>query len=1071
MNFLAKYDPKEIEFQVNSYLSNIGQQLLIDMELTSYKEILGYVEGPPTLNGEPHVGHLRGRIIKDVWFRYKTLKKYKVVFRAGWDTQGLPIELQAEKNLGLTGSKAENIKKVGITKIVQACKELIKNNAEKWIKVDALLGMSLDYEKAYWTYTDNYIQREWQVLKKAWELGILKEWFRVVAYCPSCQTSLSNAEVNQGYKIVEDPSFYYKMRLIEEDTFLIVWTTMPFTLVTDEMIGVNPESDYAYVSIENERWIVGCDRLIDLMNELNIQNFTVEKIIKGVELDGKKYIHPLLGLIPGLKELSDDNKIHFVVAENFVDASTGSGIVHLSPANGQEDFDIATKRNVPIFVPINDKVEFTEKAGIFRGLFVRDSDLLIIEKMKEVGAYLKLGRIKHQYPTCWRSNHKVVWLARREYFYMIDKLGDKPISAVSNVNFFFESPKNRFLEIIKEQVPWCISRERVWGTPLPIWNCSKCGLKEPLFSKDEIIRRASELPDGDQFELHRPWIDNVKINCSKCNNVMIRESFVLDTWHNSGASPYASFSDDEYKNLIPAAFLTEGIDQTRGWAYTLLVENVIMRNEGISPFESFLFQGHILDEKGNKMSKSLGNVLDANDLLVKNSVDAIRFYFMWKSSPIESLSFSLSEMASRPYQVLSTLYYLHVYLIQNSTYDNFDTRKINMDFIVKSKYFTLTEIWILSKLQSLIKTVTSSLDICRFNDGAKVLEEFIINNLSQTYVPMTRDDIWDDKIETIERRHVIYAVLGYILSQIDIILHSYCPFITNYLYLLCFKKRDIVLLESWPSFDDKLVNIEVEKAMDKSKQIISLVNSARMKAKFKRRWPVNRVVVSIQDENFLESNELLDILKKQLNTRSIDIKISNFNNFFEKVNSLLTENLIDLNARPKINKIAPRLKNDLNNAIAAFEKTNYNDLFAQLMSKNNFHLKYSSGEIELSKDDVEFTYNGKTPYIMVESEQENIIVFIDTTRSSELISMGLMKDIARNIQQLRKEKGFVPTEILSYAHISKLDPGDSLSLENHKDELAYYVRVKNVIITHDKLEGIEYKEIEIDGKKILISVQ
>jgi isoleucyl-tRNA synthetase len=1071
MNLLAKYDPKEIEFQVNSYLNNIGQQLLIDNELTSFKEILGYVEGPPTLNGEPHVGHLRGRIIKDVWFRYKTLQKYKVVFRAGWDTQGLPIELQAEKNLGLTGSKAENIKKVGITKIVQACKELIKNNAEKWIKVDALLGMSFDYEKAYWTYTDNYIQREWQVLKKAWELGILKEWFRVVAYCPSCQTSLSNAEVNQGYKIVEDPSFYYKMRLIDEETFLIVWTTMPFTLVTDELIGVNPESDYAYVSIKNERWIVGYDRLNDLMNELNIQNFRVEKIIKGVELDGKKYIHPLLGLIPGLKELSDDNKIHFVVAENFVDASTGSGIVHLSPANGQEDFDIAIKRKVPIFVPINDKVEFTEKAGIFKGFFVRDSDLLIVEKMKKVGAYLKLGRIKHQYPTCWRSNHKVVWLARREYFYMIDRLGDKPISAVSNVNFFFESPKNRFLEIIKEQVPWCISRERVWGTPLPIWNCSKCGLKEPLFSKDEIIRRASELPDGEQFELHRPWIDNVKINCSKCNNVMIRESFVLDTWHNSGASPYASFSDDEYKNLIPAAFLTEGIDQTRGWAYTLLVENVIMRNEGKSPFESFLFQGHILDEKGNKMSKSLGNVLDANDLLVKNSVDAIRFYFMWKSSPIESLSFSLREMASRPYQVLSTLYYLHVYLIQNSTYDNFDTRKINMDFIVKSKYFTLAEIWILSKLQSLIKTVTSSLDICRFNDGAKVLEEFIINSLSQTYVPMTRDDIWDDKIETIERRHVIYAVLGYTLSQIDIILHSYCPFITNYLYLLCFKKKDIVLLESWPSFDDKLVNIEVENAIDNSKQIISLVNSARMKAKFKRRWPVNRVVVSIQDENFLESNELLDILKKQLNTRSIDIKISNFSNFFRKVNSLLKENLIDLNARPMINKIAPRLKNDLNKAIEAFEKTNYNDLFAQLMSKNNFHLKYSSGEIELSKDDVEFTYNGKTPYIMVESVQENIIVFIDTTRSSELISMGLMKDIARNIQQLRKEKGFVPTEILSYAHISNLDPDDSLSLENHKDELAYYVRVKNVIITPDKLEGVQYKEIEIDGKKILISVQ
>jgi isoleucyl-tRNA synthetase len=287
MELVAKHDPKEIEFQINSYLNKIDKKSLIERELSAYKKIIGFVEGPPTLNGEPHVGHLRGRIIKDLWFRYKTLQKHKVTFRAGWDTQGLPVELQAEKNLGLTGSKAENIKKVGITKIVEACKDLIKTNSEKWIKVDALLGMSFDYEKAYWTFKDNYIEREWQVLKKSWELGILREWFRVVAYCPSCQTSLSNAEVNQGYKILEDPSFYYKMRLKEEDTFLVVWTTMPFTLVTDELIGVNPEAEYAYVSIRNERWIVGNDRLNELMTELRIQDFTVERTIKGVELDGK----------------------------------------------------------------------------------------------------------------------------------------------------------------------------------------------------------------------------------------------------------------------------------------------------------------------------------------------------------------------------------------------------------------------------------------------------------------------------------------------------------------------------------------------------------------------------------------------------------------------------------------------------------------------------------------------------------------------------------------------------------------------------------------------------------------
>ena len=1070
MKLGPKYDPKEIESQINSYLQKIDQRSIIENELSS-NENIGFVEGPPTLNGEPHIGHLRGRIIKDLWYRYKTLQKNKIEFRAGWDTQGLPVELQAEKNLGLTGSKAENIKKVGISKIVEECKDLIKKNAEKWIKVDSLLAMSFDYDKAYWTYKDTYIEREWQILKKAWKLGILREWFRVVAYCPSCQTSLSNAEVNQGYKIVEDPSFYYKMRLKEANTYLVVWTTMPFTLVTDELIGVNPKSDYAYVSLENETWIVGYDRLNELMSAFGIQNFRVESIVKGTELDGKRYVHPLLDLIPGLKKLSDDNKIHFVVAENFVDATTGSGLVHLSPANGQEDFDIAVKRNVPIFVPINDNVEFTDDAGIFSGQFVRDSDLLVVDKMKETGGFLKLGKIKHQYPTCWRSNHKVVWLARREYFYMIDKLEDKPINAISSVNFFFDSPKNRFSEIIKEQVPWCISRERVWGTPLPIWSCNKCGAKEPLFSRSEIIKRASKLPDGERFELHRPWIDNIEIDCSKCGNLMNREPFVLDTWHNSGASPFASFSDEEYKNLIPAEFLTEGIDQTRGWAYTLLMESVIMTNEDKAPFQSFLFQGHILDEKGNKMSKSLGNVLDANDLLIKNSVDAIRFYFMWKSSPIESLSFSLSEMGSRPYQVLSTLYYLHVYLMQNGTYDKFDTKKIDIDSVMISNNFTMTESWILSKLQRLITTVTAQLDACRFHEAAKNLEDFIINDLSQTYVPMTRDDIWDDGVETIERRNVIYSVLGFTLSQIDVILHIYCPYLTNFLYLICFQNKELILLENWPQFNGKLVDINTEKAMDGAKDIISIVNSARMKAKFKRRWPVKNVIVFAKDRDLLDSNELLDILKKQLNTVSLNIKSLDSRNSLEKINALYPEKLITLNAKLKINKIAPRLKSDLNKALRAFEIVNYGDLFGQLMSKDKFNLKYESGEIDLSKDDVEFTYNGESPYVMVESEQENIVVFIDTTRSNELIALGLMKDIARNIQQLRKERGFVPTEILSSAYISKLEADDVASLENHKQEMSYYVRVKSVVITQDKLQDIDYKEIEIDGKKILISIK
>jgi isoleucyl-tRNA synthetase len=554
IKFSPKFDAKAMETEVRSYLGGLELRALLENELASSKPV-GFIEGPPTMNGEPHAGHLRGRIIKDLWYRFRTLQKARVVFRAGWDTQGLPVELAAEKELGLAGSKSENISRVGEEKIVETCKRLIQANNEKWVSMDRLLGMSFNYEKAYWTFRDSYIEREWKYLKSAWENGVLKEWFRVVAYCPSCQTSLSNAEVNQGYETVEDPSFYYKVRLSDEDAYLVVWTTMPFTIVTDEMVGVNPEAEYSYVRIPGlgETWIVGSDRLQELMKELRVEDYQAIRTIKGGELDGRHYVHPLLNMIPGLAELAEKGSVHFVVAEEFVDTATGSGLVHLSPANGEEDFEIATKRGAPIFVPIDDRVMFTEKAGeAFKNMFVRDADPKVVQAMKEAGASVKLGKIKHQYPTCWRSHHKVVWLARREYFYIIDNLGEKPLEAAQDVEYFFEQPKNRFTEIIRERHPWCISRERVWGTPLPVWSCGKCGHKSPLFSRQEIVKKASELPDGPDFELHRPWIDRIKIPCEKCGAQMSREPFVLDTWHNSGAAPYSSLSDQEFAELVPA---------------------------------------------------------------------------------------------------------------------------------------------------------------------------------------------------------------------------------------------------------------------------------------------------------------------------------------------------------------------------------------------------------------------------------------------------------------------------------------------------------------------------------------
>ena len=1070
MELNGKFVAKAIEDETRKYLETLDLRALVEDETKGKGDLVGYIEGPPTMNGEPHVGHLRGRIIKDLWYRYNVLQKRNVIFRAGWDSQGLPVELQAEKELGLTGNKIDNIRKVGIEKIVATCKKLIKLYNEKWILVDKLLGMSFNYDKSYWTFHDRYIEREWKYLKRAWEGGILREWYRVVAYCPSCQTSLSNAEVNQGYETVEDPSFYYKVKLSQDNTYLVIWTTMPFTVVTDELVAVNPNHNYVRLRIKQEEWIVAQDRMDSLMKDLQIVEFSIVEAVKGRDLEGIRYLHPLLSMIPGLDDLARKAKIHMVVAEEFVDVASGSGIVHLSPANGQEDFQVAERRKIPTFVPIDDRVNFTQEAGIFRGLFVRDADDKVIEAMKQAGAYVKLGRIKHQYPTCWRSHHKVVWLARREYFYMIDGLEDKPLSAALKVEYFYDAPKNRYLEIIKEKVPWCISRERIWGAPLPIWACMQCSHKVGLFSKKEIVDRAQSLPDGENFELHRPQIDRVEIKCEKCGSRMEREPFVLDTWHNSGAAPYASLNDEEYFKLIPAAFMTEGIDQTRGWAYTLLMQNVILTGTPVAPFKSFLFQGHVLDEKGNKMSKSIGNVIDAYTLLTENAVDLIRFYFMWKSSPIESLNFSLTEMATRTYQIMSTLYYLHIYFRDNSNFDKFNLEKNNLQWAIQSNLLRIPDSWVLSKLQLVIKEVGSAFGKCRFHDGAKSIEEFIINTLSQTYVPVTRNEIWDDSLETLPRRLAIYSVLGHVLKQVDILLHPLSPYISDFLYLACFPDKKSILLEDWPVYNEKLINKQTETSFNRSREIVSLSNAARMKAKLKRRWPIKKVWICSAREDFFDLDSILEMLKSQINVQDCTIiQFANDTNLHKMLSLLESEAPIVPKISLSKKNIGLKARADLEKVLHSFERVDKYQLLRTLESSGRFLLVYENGSaIELNLDDIVISYGAAEGYTM--SEKGDMIVFIESKRDRELITKGLMRDLARNLQQLRKERGYNTTDVLATAYIAELDEEEIFALSSLAEELKFLVRVKDLLLSKLPVEGINYKTIEYEGRNLFISL-
>jgi isoleucyl-tRNA synthetase len=988
------YRPLELEKEIREF----WETNKIRDKLEAYDLLfpsLGYVEGPPTLNGIPHIGHARGRVMKDIRYRWKTMQGYYVPFWAGWDCQGLPVELEVERLLGVK-NKRELVERVGQERFIEECKKVIMKYHREWVEADKRLGIFINQDKAYWTYRDDYIEREWRYLKRAWEQNLLEEGHYVVAYCPGCQTSLSSAEVGYegSYKEVEDPSLFFKFKKSDSlNEFFLIWTTMPFTIITDTMLAVRPEAEYAKVKVGSEIWIMARQRVGPVMQELGITKYEIVESVVGKSLEGAKYDYPLKDIIPKQAELETQHPlVHHVIGEDFVDVETATGVVHLSPGNGEEDFWAAHERGVPIFAPFDDEAKFTREAGLFDGVFARDADYPVVEELRNRNAFVEVKKTKHEYPTCWRSHHKLVWLARKEYFLRTDKINSRVLEAAEKIEYFFDEPKNRFVAFLKEGKPWCISRERIWGTPLPIWTCVNCGEKKAVGSKQELLENALEkIPEN--FELHKPWVDRITFKCPACDGIMKREDYVLDTWHNSGASPYARFTDEEFKKYVPTDFLTEGIDQTRGWANSLLLEYVILTGKPESPYRAFLFQGLTQDARGRKMSKSLGNIVETNKLLEKNSADLCRFYMMRKCSPIDFMNFDMQELNRRSYQVLSTLYHLSRFFLQNAEFDDFKPSKKPLAL----GNLEPTDQWLLSKLQGAIADYTQKLGRCEFNSAVAILEDFVIETLSRLYVPMIRKELWTDNPETMARRQKIYAVLHHVLKTITLLFNPITPYLSEALYQRIYKKLDKKLpdsvnLEQWPEPDTEFVNKTREEEFDTLFRAVSLVYAARQQAKLKRRWPLRTVIV-------VAPKKVMAMLRK---VEPIFLELSNV-------------------------------------------KT----------------VEYAE---EISEQ--------KTDENLVSAIEGDLTVLLSGQRDEKLLGEGIMRDLARRVQALRKELGFMPTDILDGVHIAALDTESSGLVSVYLTEMAELVRARKVNL-HEKTEELtdaDWHEAELDGKTIFISI-
>ena len=1017
------------------------------MEHRKEGETYTFYDGPPTANGKPHIGHVETRTIKDMIPRYRTMKGYMVPRKAGWDTHGLPVELEVEKLLGLDGK--EQIEEYGLAPFIDKCKESVWKYKGMWEDFSRTVGFWADMDNPYVTYDDNFIESEWWALKTIWDKGLLYKGFKIVPYCPRCGTPLSSHEVAQGYKAVKERSAIVRFKVKGEDAYFLAWTTTPWTLPSNVALCVNPEETYLKVkAADGYTYYIAkalADKVLGRLAEEGKDAYEVLETYVGKDLEYKEY-EPLYKCAGDAAE-KQKKKAHFVTCDGYVTMTDGTGIVHIAPAFGEDDSRIGRNYELPFVQFVDGKGDLTAETP-YAGKFVKDADPLVLKDLDAEGKLFDAPKFEHDYPFCWRCDTPLIYYARESWFIKMTAVKDDLVRNNKTINWIPASiGEGRFGNWLENIQDWGVSRNRYWGTPLNIWEC-ECGHQHSIGSREELYKMSGN-EKAKTVEFHRPYIDEITITCPECGKQMKRVPEVIDCWFDSGAMPFAQHhypfeNKDLFEQQFPANFISEAVDQTRGWFYSLLAESTLLFNK--APYKNVIVMGHVQDENGQKMSKSKGNAVDPFNALETYGADAIRWYFYTSSAPWLPKRFSGKAVQEGQRKFMGTLWNTYAFFVLYANIDNFDASKYTLEY----DKLPVMDKWLLSKLNSTVAEVDSNLDQYRIPEAAKALQDFV-DEMSNWYVRRSRERFWAKGME--QDKINAYMTLYTALVTICKAAAPMIPFMTEDIYQNLVRSNDANAPESIHLCDFPVVNKDhidkkLEEDMEDVLDAVVMGRACRNEASIKNRQPISRMYIK---SDFTLSEFYQEIIEDELNVKEV----------------VFTDDVRDFTSytfKPQLRTVGPKYGKQLGGIQKHLAALDGNAAMDELNADGALKFDVDGVAVELTKDDLLIDMAQKEGY--VSQEDNRMTVVLDTNLTPELVEEGFVYEIISKIQTMRKESGF---EVTDHIRVS-INGNDKLSeiAQNNKEAIS------GKVLADELTSGAEYgvsKEWNINGENAVIAVE